>query len=561
MNATEPAAQFTRHLIAIPAAALVAVLVIAPCRTSVAAEPPPLVVARDTTYLTGPLDQHGEVDYVAALDKILSVGATPENNFVAAFWKIFGPRHISKDVRTEYLRRIGLPNLPEKGDYYVDDYTYRKQRHKPPEDYVEEGDFDENWATTNNPWTEHTHPWFVPWLKDQEPYLDRLVAATKLTHRYEPMLTTPDMPGFDGLFLPSIGEIHEATRSLCRRAMFRTAQGKFDAAADDLLAVRRMARLHANAAWITVDLSTGYSLDSSARKAGTAMLDQPGFTLAHVRRLQRDRKALPPLRSMAEAIDRSERLTALDYARRVRRGGLQTIVDEAKRKADPLGLVQNEEGKFVEKKPDAKWPKEFVAPFDRMLAERVDWSRLLREVNAHYDRLAAAARMPYLERRAATERLYERKTKFPSLTEILAGADRMTKDEATALLARIVIDDCRGGVSYCELSEARHLTLTRTEDLALDLAEYRLRFGSYPPTLAHLSKLESDTPRIDPFTGKAFVYRLEEEGYLLYSFGPNLRDDGGKQAYYDAKQMKSLHEDCDDMIVRMPKPNAKENRR
>jgi len=32
----------------------------------------------------------------------------------------------------------------------------------------------------------------------------------------------------------------------------------------------------------------------------------------------------------------------------------------------------------------------------------------------------------------------------------------------------------------------------------------------------------------DPFSGKPFVYRREGAGFLIYSWGPNLKDDGGK---------------------------------
>jgi len=62
---------------------------------------------------------------------------------------------------------------------------------------------------------------------------------------------------------------------------------------------------------------------------------------------------------------------------------------------------------------------------------------------------------------------------------------------------------------------------------ALALELYRLRFGRYPVTLADLrAKLACRLPK-DPFSGKALVYRQRGRGYVLYSIGPDLTDDGG----------------------------------
>jgi hypothetical protein len=31
----------------------------------------------------------------------------------------------------------------------------------------------------------------------------------------------------------------------------------------------------------------------------------------------------------------------------------------------------------------------------------------------------------------------------------------------------------------------------------------------------------------DPYTGKPFVYRVDDQGAIVYSLGKNLKDDGG----------------------------------
>ena len=63
--------------------------------------------------------------------------------------------------------------------------------------------------------------------------------------------------------------------------------------------------------------------------------------------------------------------------------------------------------------------------------------------------------------------------------------------------------------------------------ITLGLQIYHNRFNSYPSTLADLhSKLNWRTPQ-DPFSGKDLIYKPHTRGFLLYSVGLNLKDDGG----------------------------------
>lgn len=58
---------------------------------------------------------------------------------------------------------------------------------------------------------------------------------------------------------------------------------------------------------------------------------------------------------------------------------------------------------------------------------------------------------------------------------------------------------------------------------------YRDRFGAYPESLSELrSKLGWRLPQ-DIFSGKDFVYKRDGQGFVLYSIGPNLKDEGGKE--------------------------------
>jgi hypothetical protein len=64
--------------------------------------------------------------------------------------------------------------------------------------------------------------------------------------------------------------------------------------------------------------------------------------------------------------------------------------------------------------------------------------------------------------------------------------------------------------------------------IALALVACHNETGQWPETLDQLHKVVGWDLPADPFSGKDFVYRRDGEGWVLYSVGPNLKDDGGK---------------------------------
>jgi len=85
--------------------------------------------------------------------------------------------------------------------------------------------------------------------------------------------------------------------------------------------------------------------------------------------------------------------------------------------------------------------------------------------------------------------------------------------------------------------------------LAFALAWYRCDQGRYPQDLGGLvPKYVASVPD-DIFSGKPLIYRLAQDGYLLYSVGVNGKDEGGL-GYGDEPP-------GDDMAVRVPMPAPK----
>lgn len=96
--------------------------------------------------------------------------------------------------------------------------------------------------------------------------------------------------------------------------------------------------------------------------------------------------------------------------------------------------------------------------------------------------------------------------------------------------------------SYCKLTrllvpaiakvhEAATLHFARIEvcRLGLALKLYRARHGAYPETLEELTPAFLKEEPVDPFTGKPLIYRQSGQGFILYSLGPNQKDDKGQE--------------------------------
>lgn len=74
---------------------------------------------------------------------------------------------------------------------------------------------------------------------------------------------------------------------------------------------------------------------------------------------------------------------------------------------------------------------------------------------------------------------------------------------------------------------ARHQADVDVCRVGLALKVYKERNGTYPEELDKLTPhLLREIP-LDPFTGKDLIYSKSKDGFLLYSFGPNMEDDGG----------------------------------
>jgi hypothetical protein len=77
--------------------------------------------------------------------------------------------------------------------------------------------------------------------------------------------------------------------------------------------------------------------------------------------------------------------------------------------------------------------------------------------------------------------------------------------------------------------DVRHLALLRTTQIALAVERYRLAEGSLPKSLDNLVPAYMDAIPDDPFDGSPLKYHVRKSGYVVYSVGEDLTDEGGTE--------------------------------
>jgi hypothetical protein len=104
------------------------------------------------------------------------------------------------------------------------------------------------------------------------------------------------------------------------------------------------------------------------------------------------------------------------------------------------------------------------------------------------------------------------------------------------------------------MSDAQTLALMRDRSeqsyrnlrVALALAAFKSQSGAYPERLEELKPAFLKELPHDLFTSTSLKYKRDDLGYVLYSVGPNGRDDGGFH------RSANGDEDDDDEAVTMP---------
>ena len=533
---------------------------------------PPVVPARDTTYITTHLAEDGLPDYPACVKGKLAT-LDPESNAAVFIWRALGPHPLDPSHRQAWFELLGIEPLPEVGDYYTstgdradlnDGCTWLIQHWKSSSEErvgedpaaAQESGSETEAATLVDaleseraremamstysqlldnaqtfPWTASQLPTLDAWVQKNMRPLDLACKASKCPQLVSPLLTSGS-PLLLSNILYTEQEVRDLARGLAIRARWHLGEGRFAEAQEDVLAIHRLARLVSQQNNSLIAHLVGIALDATACRAHIAIAADPNTPRELLLQSLQEVQKLKPWDGVADIIDDAERVIALDaIVGGVRQPGLL-------QERDPQGKID---------------------------LRGVDLNLILREVNHAYDELSAAMRLPRRSDRQAR-----------------AGA---INRNLNAQLAALAHPKSRVGGVFSRRSYSRHLSLNfiqlmlpaaaacgQAEDrarmhidlltIALALAIYRQDHGTYPQTLEQLSpEILKEVP-LDLYTDAPLRYELRDNGYLLYSLFEDRDDDHGTDmageiisGEWTADQNPKLTNGAlADLVIRVPVP-------
>jgi hypothetical protein len=524
---------------------------------------PPIVVSRETTYITEPLMDDGLPDYERYTLGQLRAGITPENNAAALLWRAVGPGKLDASQCAVVTKELGLDAAPslnsalvpvsDKANLaHVVEWLRQKEAAASPkitdspssgesteietETFTSDEAFDDRadkiiTDSAKQAWTSGQIPPLAIWVTNNKVPLDLLVEASRRPRCYFPYLSLLNGEN-EMLFAMENAanqNLRDAAKSLVTRAMCQTGEKRFDEAWQDLLATHRIGRLIAQAP-NEVEQVVGIGVDSSARDGTLALLDGQDLTPEQSREIQRDLASLDDFHSLADTLSSNERLAYLDAITQI----------AVRKKTDWLDVDVD------------------LSLFTRF---SVDWNVSLQKGNQLFDRLAAAARLPdHAARRQALSDLDAERAELSShLLSTKGGVLAVAISPARrsdAVAQSMLILFGPASRAFCE-AEDRANTLLRMERLAAALAIHRAERGAYPEKLDDLLPGILSKLPVDLYQAKPFIYKRTDKGYLLYTTGENGVDDGGsneQMSMFEGRDLDGADPTADEALrAKIPK--------
>ncbi len=118
------------------------------------------------------------------------------------------------------------------------------------------------------------------------------------------------------------------------------------------------------------------------------------------------------------------------------------------------------------------------------------------------------------------------KRPYWEVREELKGFDKEIQKlpQEKAILTQMLVP----ALSRCYNQETRTDALLGDAEIALACHIYKTKYKDYPDSLDRLTPEILPSLPLDPFTGKDYIYKKKRKGFIIYSVGDNLKDDGGK---------------------------------
>jgi hypothetical protein len=510
---------------------------------------PPIVVSRETTYITAPLRSDGLPDYEQYMLNANRKGATHDNNAAVLVWQALWPNNLDPPDYEPMRAELGFKELPptsrtlqlpfgKENEKRVEAWWKKQHPNSKDVDTLDIMDLATKFA-----WTSREFPPMAEWVRANKKPIDLIVEATRRPRFYSP---SPSLLGnYKGLLitmlLPGIHNTREAAQALSIRAMLHIGENRLDEAWIDLMAIHRLARLAAQAP-TSIDQTVAMSISQIGCRGTLILLSNDHLTPELARRVNKDLAALLSFSNALGCANNFERLAALDVALDVKRHGADAIIERPKFGPDVTKVMS------------------------------FDWNVTFRRINYWYDRLVTTMQFP---NREARKRAYVKfhadlsadghRSDRPMQLIVAAFSIHRRSEMMGGFIAAQMLSEIGDPMEF----EERTNTSLQLMRVAAALAVFRAEHHAYPAKLSDLVPALLEKPPVDVYNARPFPYQRIGAGYLLYSVGENGVDNGGSHKEWDIFEGQSLDElknsdpkktpplipaGADDISIRVPGP-------
>lgn len=491
-------------------------LVLAGCATPTLAEYK-LEIGPDTTVIDGPLNPDGTINYLVYLNKKLSEGVTPENNFAVDVAMVMPPAPngwISEEFRESVSDGLGVAK-PINGPFIKS----IRSAISDSEDISFDDPRLQNWLEViSRPWKSKDHPDIKQWLDDQSEILHEIQNSVNIKSRfYFPWVVEEGEPeAINKVLMPWLGSIREIARGYQARAGWNIANGRLDAAWSDARTMHRLANLTMQEphriSWLL-----GVSIHRKAALIVNDLVESEYFSSEYARQMIAGTQQLGGVRPYHEVLYEGTRFELLD-----------TIMQYWKGRGDLFPEPsENFFGLYLDKKM-----------YRFMETEHYNPSVTLRALNKWSVRWVLAGKIDnYLDRLAVIEKYDQILTMqgnrvLKLIDDDPDAAEKLRKEIAvsnkeTVITTCVAVDTVFLGRGVFYEVEAQIKMRLELVPVVLAIGGYHAEHGEYPSDLQDLVPAYLDSLPLDFATGELPVYRIEDGAAIIYSLGTNLKDDGG----------------------------------
>lgn len=373
--------------------------------TALAAEPPKpkITIGKETTYITEPLRPDGYPDYVAALNKRMSEGVTPENNAAVLLAKAFGPDAFDDSTCDEAYKQLGIESLPKEGNYLIsqEKFTRRWRNERRQDPFLEsEAEILEQFETAmERPWSRNEFPIVAAWIAANEIPVKLAIDASKRPKYFWPymIINGEVVPTLIAALLEHATKSKEVVFLLASRAMNQIAEKNLSAAWQDILACHNLARTIGKG-YCLVEGLLACGMENVAINTAVSFSHYGKLTAAEARDYLKDLEPLPPVCNLAVCYDLGDRFMLLDTIAHIcREGRFGAWLDVIKL----ITALSGKNTPIPTKKDDSWFP---LDPF-------VDWNIPMKMTNAWFDRLTTVASIDDRRERSRAVREFDRDIK------------------------------------------------------------------------------------------------------------------------------------------------------